>query len=108
MKNIMVTKGLRGRENPEGYHEKCLAAVKSHYSSLGEEINITESTGVSNSFDGSTANKRLAGLGRVVMEELAITDELVLMDDWERYDGCRSEHFIASQYGIKCVYLDSK
>lgn len=108
MRKIMVTKGLRGKENPKAYHEKCLAAVRAHYAALGEEINITESTGVSNSFDGSSLNKRLYGLGRVIMEELSAADELVLMDDWQNYDGCRSEHFIATQYGVPCVYLSSR
>lgn len=107
MKKVMVTKGLRGKENPELYHKKCLEAVKQHYAAKGEDIEITESTGVSNTFDGSMINKRLAGLGRVIMEELSVADELVLMDDWEKYDGCRSEHFIAAQYNIKCVYLNS-
>ena len=108
MKRVMVTKGLRGRENPEQYHEICIAAVKAYYASKGEEIEITESNGVSNSFDGSTTQKRLYGLGNVIAAELAICDELVLMDNWQNYDGCRSEHFIASQYGVKCVYLRSE
>jgi len=108
MKKVMVTKGLRGRENPEQYHEFCVAAVKAYYASKSEEIEITESNGVSNSFDGNSTQKRLFGLGNVIAAELAICDELVLMDDWQNYDGCRSEHFIASQYGVKCVYLRSE
>lgn len=108
MKKVMVTKGLRGRENPEAYHENCLAAVRAHYTGKDEEITITESTGVSNTFDGSTAQKRLYAFGNTLMNELAICDEIVFMDDWEKYDGCLSEHFIATRYGVPCVYLSSK
>jgi hypothetical protein len=104
-KKVMVTKGLRGRTNPEAYHEACLQAARHYYSFRGETVQILESTGVSNGFDGSDVGRRLSGLGRVIAEELAVCDELVLMDDWQNYDGCRCEHFIAAQYGIKCVYL---
>jgi hypothetical protein len=42
------------------------------------------------------------------MDGLALADEVVFMDDWEKYDGCRVEHFIAAQYGVPCVYLSTK
>jgi hypothetical protein len=108
MKKVMVTKGLRGKTNPEAYHEKCISAVKRYYADKNEKIEITESNGVSNTFDGSTTQKRLFGLGNVIAAELAVCDELVLMDDWKNYDGCRSEHFIATQYGVPCVYMMSE
>jgi len=108
MKKVMVTKGLRGKENPEAYHAKCIEAVRHFYAAKGQEVRITETNPVTNTFDGSITQNRLFGLGNVIAAELAICDELVLMDDWQNYDGCRSEHFIAAQYGIPCVYLSSE
>jgi len=108
IKKVMVTKGLRGKENPESYHEKCLSVVRKHYDDIGESIEITTSTGVYNDFDGSTTQKRLYAFGNTLMKELAICDEIVFMDDWENYDGCSCENFIAKRYNVKCVYLNSQ
>lgn len=101
----MVTKGLQGKEDPVEYHKRCLNVVMRYYLYFkNESIEILDSSGVEKNFTGN----RLEGLGRVIMEELSKADEIVFMDDWEKYDGCRCEHFIASQYGIKCIYLDSE
>ena len=107
MKKVMVTKGLRGRSNPEAYHKKCITAVEKYYAGIGQPIELTSWRGVSNSFDGSTASKRLVGLAGTIAHEVAVADEIVFMDDWERYDGCVVEHLIAIRYGIPCLYLRS-
>jgi hypothetical protein len=52
-------------------------------------------------FDGSS----LAFLGKSIMDGLSKADIAVFCSDWERYDNCRCEHFIAAQYKIKCVYI---
>jgi hypothetical protein len=52
-------------------------------------------------FDGN----RLAFLGKSIMEGLSKADIAVFCSDWERYDGCRCEHFIAAQYKIPCAYI---
>jgi hypothetical protein len=52
-------------------------------------------------FDGN----RLAFLGKSIMEGLSKADIAVFCADWERYDGCRCEHFIAAQYKIPCAYI---
>jgi hypothetical protein len=48
---------------------------------------------------------RLEFLGKSITEGLSKADIAVFCSDWERYDGCRCEHFIASQYKIPCVYI---
>ena len=101
MKRIMVSNGLRGKENVEQYIEKCRNAVDTFYTEKGEAFERIDTFFAD--FDGS----RLQFLGKSIAEGLAIADEVVFMDDWERYDGCRAEHFIAAQYGVRCVYLSS-
>jgi len=107
MKKVMVTKGLRGRPDPEAYHEKCMVAVNAYYDAKGEKYMILSSGGVRNDFDGSTINKRLYALGHTIQQELALADEVVFMDDWERFDGPVVEHLMCIRYGIPCVYLTS-
>ena len=101
MKRIMVSNGLRGKENIAKYVEECRKAVDDHYTKKGEDYERIN-TYFAN-FDGN----RLQFLGKSISEGLALADEVVFMDDWELYDGCRAEHFIAVQYGVKCVYLTS-
>jgi hypothetical protein len=51
-------------------------------------------------FDGN----RLEFLGKSIMDGLAKADVALFLDDWEKFDGCRAEHFIAAQYGVRCIY----
>jgi len=101
MKRIMGSNGLRGKENPEQYIEKCRAAIDKYYTAKGEPFERI------NTFFADFDGNRLQFLGKSISEGLALADEVVFMDDWEEYDGCRCEHFIAVQYGVKCVYLNS-
>ena len=101
MKRIMVSNGLRGKEDPEAYVQRCRQAVDAYYMAKGEPFERIDTYFAD--FDGN----RLQFLGKSISEGLALADEVVFMDDWETYDGCRSEHFIATQYGVKCVYLES-
>ena len=102
MKKIMVSNGLRGKENVEQYIEKCRKAVDKYYTEKGEKFERI------NTFFANFNGNRLQFLGKSISEGLALADEIVFMDDWETYDGCRCEHFIAVQYGVKCVYLSSE
>ena len=102
MKKIMVSNGMRGKENVEQYIADCRAAVDEHYMDRGEEFMRI------NTFFADFTGNRLQFLGKSIVEGLALADEVVFMDDWERYDGCRCEHFIATQYGVPCVYLSTK
>jgi len=55
-------------------------------------------------FHGFNGN-RLEYLGKSITEGLSKADVAVFCSDWERYDGCRCEHFIAAQYKIPCAYV---
>jgi hypothetical protein len=101
MKKIMVSNGMRGKENVEQYIEACRDAVDAYY------IGKNESFERLNTFFADFDGNRIEFLGKSISEGLALADEVVFMDDWERYDGCRCEHFIATQYGLKCVYLNT-
>ena len=101
-KKIMVSNGLRGKTNVEKYIKRCREAVDGYYTAKGEPFERLNTYFAD--FDGN----RLKFLGKSISEGLALADEVVFMDDWERYDGCRCEHFIATQYGVKCVYLSSR
>jgi hypothetical protein len=102
MKKIMVSNGLRGKENVEQYIAECRAAVEKYYADKNEKIERI------NTFFADFNGNRLQFLGKSISEGIALADEVVFMDDWEKYDGCRCEHFIAAQYGVKCVYLASR
>lgn len=101
MKRIMVVNGLRGKEDVKAYIDQCRKAVDKYYESKGEEFERINT--YFKDYDGN----RLQFLGKSISEGLALADEVVFMDDWEKYDGCRCEHFIATQYGVKCVYINS-
>jgi hypothetical protein len=101
MKRIMISNGLRGKENPKEYVERCRQVVRDHYAFF--EPN--ECVELIDTYFGNFNGNRLQFLGKSISEGLALANEVVFMDDWEKYDGCRSEHFIASQYSVKCVYL---
>jgi len=101
MKRIMISNGLRGKENPREYIENCRRAVREYYTKRNEEFELI------NTYFENYKGNRLQFFGKVISEGLALADEVVFMDDWQKYDGCRSEHFIAAQYGVPCVYLMS-
>jgi len=102
MKKVMVSNGLRGKTDPEGYVRQCRAAVDRYFEAKGEAIER-----INTFFDDFDGN-RLQFLGKSISEGLALADVVVFMDDWQNYDGCRTEHFIAAQYGVECVYLESE
>ena len=101
MKKIMVSNGLRGKAHPRQYVEACRRAVDDYYTKKGEPYARIDTYFAD--FEGN----RLQFLAKTISDGLAVADEVVFMDDWEKYDGCRCEHFIAAQYGVKCVYLSS-
>jgi len=102
MKRIMVSNGMRGKSNVEEYVDQCRQAVDRCYEAQGEAFERI------NTFFADFDGNRLQFLGKSISEGLALADEVVFMDDWHNYDGCRCEQFIASQYGVKCVYLNSQ
>ena len=101
MKKVMVSNGMRGKANPKEYVEQCRIAVEKYFGGKGEKIELI------NTFFSDFNGSRLEFLGKSISEGLALADVVVFMDDWETYDGCRCEHFIAVQYGVECAYLES-
>ena len=49
---------------------------------------------------GYNINKPLYFLGKA-MQILAQADYAYFCKDWDKYRGCKTEHFICNQYGIK-------
>ena len=102
MKKIMVSNGLRGKTDPEEYVKKCREVVDRYYTAKGESFERL------NTFFADFNGNRLQFLGKSISEGLALADEIVFVDDWQNYDGCLSEHFIAVRYGVPCVYLSTE
>ena len=94
---IFVSNGLRGKENPKEYVDKCRAAVDRKYPD-GERIDS-----FFKDFDGS----RIQFLGKSIGECLSQADLAVFMDDWHNYDGCVVEHLVAQRYGIPIDYIST-
>jgi hypothetical protein len=47
---------------------------------------------------------RLQFLGKSILDGLALADVALFIGDWENFDGCRCEQFIAAQYKVPCLY----
>jgi hypothetical protein len=94
MKKVFVSQPMRGKTK-----EEILTAREAALAKIGEPFEMIDSYFAD--FDGN----KLAFLGKGIMECLSKADIAVFIGDWEKYDGCRCEHFIAAQYGIQCVYF---
>ena len=105
MKKVMISNGLRGKPNPNNYRASCIAAVHNDLKLRGEaDTNeVLDTTEVIDTFTGN----RIKSLGRSISNELALADVVYFMDDWEKYDGCRVEHFVCVTYGVPVRYLYS-
>ncbi|MCL2005799.1 MAG: hypothetical protein FWG73_06505 [Planctomycetaceae bacterium] len=95
--HIFISNGLRGKENPIEYVEKCRAAVARKYPD-GTRIDS-----YFKDFNGS----RIEFLGKSI-ECLSQADLAVFMDDWHNYDGCVVEHMVCQKYGIPIDYISTK
>jgi len=51
--------------------------------------------------------KALWYLGEGIKSFLVYADYLLLAPDWREARGCRCEQFVAKEYGISCVQIDS-
>jgi len=112
MKKIFLSMPMRGKTEAEikEYREIVYEALQDKYYrednnvfvkllSEGEGVEIIDT--IFTDFNGN----RLQFLGKSIMEGLALADAAIFVNDWEKYDGCRCEHFIASQYKIPCFYV---
>ena len=96
MKKVFVSQPMRGKTEDEilSARENALKRLKENIG--GFELVDTYFAG----FDGN----RLQFLGKSISEGLALADIALFIGDWENFDGCRCEQFIAAQYGVPCYY----
>jgi hypothetical protein len=98
VKKVFISQPMRGKtaEQILADRDRAIDTVKILFK--GHHIEIIDT--FFNDFDGN----RLQFLGKSIGEGLAIADIAVFVGDWQKYDGCRCEHFIAAQYGVPCMY----
>lgn len=101
MKRIFISQPMRGKtdEAIKSIREAALEVLNDAFMKEDYEVIDTLFT----DFNGN----RLEFLGKSITEGLARADIAVFLDDWERYDGCRCEQFIAAQYNIPCIYFSN-
>jgi hypothetical protein len=97
-KKIFISQPMRGRTTCEILGERldAISQIRDyvHYK-FGQDIEIID-TFLEN-FNGN----RLEFLGKSILEGLAKADIAVFVGDWQEYDGCCCEHYIAERYGIE-------
>ena len=98
MKKVFVSQPMKGKTP-----EDILSARENALEQLKEGIGEFEL--IDTYFEGFNGN-RLQFLGKSISEGLALADIALFIGDWERYDGCRCEHFVAAQYEIPCIYYN--
>jgi hypothetical protein len=96
MKKIFVSQPMRGKTQDEILSERGKALEQLKKTIGNFEIIDTYFT----DFNGN----RLQFLGKSIMEGLALADIALFVGDWENFDGCRCEQFIAAQYQVPCLY----
>jgi hypothetical protein len=99
MKKVFISQPMRGKTDEQILTEryKACSIVLSYFTE--EDVELIDT--FFKDFDGN----RLEFLGKSVMEGLARADVAVFVGDWQNYDGCRCEHFIAAQYKVPCLYI---
>jgi hypothetical protein len=98
MQKIFVSQPMKGRtaeEISKGREDALLWLESRCYDFEALDTHFKD-------FNGS----RLQFLGKSISEGLALASIALFVGDWERHDGCRCEHFIASQYGVPCLYYE--
>jgi hypothetical protein len=91
---------MKGK-SAEGIVETRQRVIDALHSVYGNDVKTLDT------FFSDFKGNRLQFLGKSILEGLALADVAVFVDDWEKYEGCRCEHFIAAQYGVKCIYYSS-
>jgi hypothetical protein len=100
MKKIFISQPMRGKTDTQILAERDRAVDTARSFFNGGQVEVIDT--FFNSFHGN----RLEFLGKSIMEGLAVADVVVFIGDWQNYDGCRCEHFIAAQYKIPCFYVN--
>jgi hypothetical protein len=102
MKKVFISQPMRGKTNAEIERERdyALFCVRARFGCSENEVDLIDT--FFKDFNGN----RLEFLGKSIMEGLAKADVAVFVGDWQNYDGCRCEHFIATQYKVLCFYVN--
>jgi len=109
---VMLSNGLKGKENPTLYVERCRRALASWSARSGVLYELLHSYRPDEYEEGIKTkgidHTRIAMLGKTITQELAECDALVLVDDWYNYDGCTVEFEIAKRYGKPIIFVETE
>jgi hypothetical protein len=97
MKKVFVSQPMKGKTE-EGILSERSKALEQLKNSIGEFELI-------DTYFADFNGNRLQFLGKSISEGLALADVALFIGDWENFDGCRCEHFIAAQYKVPCEYF---
>jgi hypothetical protein len=108
-KKIMLSNGLRGKENPDAYIQECRGALADYCIAHNIDYELLHSYKPSAYADSIDARgvqyARIAMLGETITQELAECDILAMVDDWYNYDGCYVEFEVARRYGKEIIFV---
>lgn len=98
---VMISQPMAGK------HDADVKAIREELVAKFKELHIE----VVDSFDTKEApagvyNPGVYYLGRTIMNWLHSVDAVYFVDGWKEARGCRIEHEICNEYGIKCLYSD--
>lgn len=98
---VMISQPMAGK------HDADVKAIREELIEKFKEMHIE----VVDSFDTKDApvgvyNPPVYYLGRTIMNWLHSVDAVYFVDGWRDARGCRIEHEICKEYGIKCLYSD--
>jgi hypothetical protein len=99
MKKVFISQPMKGKTE-----EEILSARNGALEQLKIKIGDFE---LINTYFADFNGNRLQFLGKSISEGLALADIAVFIGEWERFDGCRCEQFIAAQYGVPCLFFNS-
>lgn len=98
---VMISQPMAGK------HDADVKAIREELIEKFKEMHID----VVDSFDTKESpagvyNPSVYYLGRTIMNWLHSVDAVYFVDGWRDARGCRIEHEICKEYGIKCLYSD--
>lgn len=101
--NIFISQPMRGKTDIQISEAKESAIVK-----IKDFVKRTKNCEIKiiDTFFSDFNGNRLQFLGKSILEGLALADLAVFLPNWEKMDGCRSEHFVAVQYGVEILYIN--
>ena len=96
---VMISLPMNGHSDEDV--KKRMEFLKKEFGKL--HIDVMDSF-LNTPADKSVRNEHIFYLGRSVMMFLAHADAVYFDNGWEKARGCKIEHEICKQYGIKCLY----